>query len=88
MDKMKTSDYDYIIVESFIPTDMTGRHGLVHIRPISGQEPFMTSLFVECSKELSNDYPVGTKFRIRAKITEREGTPFIFSSYAWAYEVI
>ena len=64
LDKMKTPDYDYIIVESFTPTDTSGRHGLVHIRPIAGQEPFKTTMFVECSKELMNDYPVGIKFKI------------------------
>jgi hypothetical protein len=86
---MKTPDYGFIIVESFKPTDTSGRHGLVHIRPIAGQEPFKTTMFVECSKELMNDYPVGTKFKIKAKITNREGgTPFIYSHYSWSYEII
>lgn len=86
---MQTFDYDFIIVESFIPTDSTGRHGLIHIRPIPGQEPFETNMFVQCSKELTNDFPLGTKFRIKAKITNKEGgTPYISSHYTWSYIVL
>jgi hypothetical protein len=86
---MKIQEYDFIIIESFIPVDNTARHGIVHLRPIPGQGLFQPSMFVECSKHLSSDYPVGTKFRIKAKITQREGgTPFIYSHYLWTYEVL
>lgn len=86
---MKKQEYDFILVESFVPTDTTGRHGLIHIRPLPGQEPFLTSMFVECSKDLSTDYPVGTKFRMKAKLTQREsGTTFVYSHYLWKYEVL
>jgi hypothetical protein len=64
--------YRWIVVESFIPADTSGRHGSVHIRPIAGQG-LPTNVFVECSKKLSYDYPVGTRFRIRAKLTDKEG---------------
>lgn len=81
--------YDYIIVESFCPSDNSGRHGLVHIRPLPNQEPYLTKMFVECSNDLKNDYPVGTKFRIKAKIISKEGgTSFIYSYYNWSYEVL
>lgn len=86
---MKNRNYSFIIVESFIPVDLNSRHGDVHIRPIEGQDPFNPEMFVECSKELSEHYPVGTKFRIQAKITNRQGgTPFIYSHYTWKYEVL
>lgn len=82
-------NYDIIIVESFIPTNTSGRHGNIHIRLLPGQEPFLQTMFVECSKDLITDYPVGTKFRIKAKITSKEGgTPFIYSYYGWSYEVV
>ena len=81
--------YDFIIVESFIPKDSSGRHGLVHIRPLPLQDPYHETMFVECSKELSTSYPIGTRFRIKAKITSKHGgTPFIYSSYRWEYEVL
>lgn len=86
---MNDQKYEYIIVESFIPEDNNGRHGPVHIRPLPNQHPFEPEMFVECSKDLSRDYPVGTRFRIKAKITDRQGgTPFIYSSYKWTYTVL
>jgi hypothetical protein len=66
-------DYSEIIVESFIPDNTSGLHGIVHIHPLENQNPFLPNMHVECAKELSNDYPLGTKFRIQAKITSRNG---------------
>lgn len=81
--------YDYILVESFRTFDTAGRHGDIHIRPLSGQGEYRPDMFVECSKSLSYDYPVGTKFRINAKISRREGgTPFVYCYFNWDYEVI
>lgn len=84
-----SDQYDFIIVESFIPKDTSGRHGPVHIRPIPLQDPYHETMFVQCSKDLSYNYPVGTRFRIKAKITSSPGIkPFIYSSYRWEYEVL
>lgn len=81
-------NYQYIIVESYHITG-SGLRGPIHIRPLAGQEPFLPTMHVECSRDLSYDYPVGTRFRRKAKVTDREGgTPFIYSHYKWAYEVI
>ena len=77
-----------IIVESFIPESTSGRHGEVNIRPVHGQPLFPQHLFVECSRSLVENYPVGTKFRIRAKLTEMKGKPFIYSHYKWKHEVV
>lgn len=86
---MKNQDYDFIIVESYYPVNTSGLHGPVHIRPMPNQEPFETTLHVECSKDLCYDYPVGTQFKIKAKITQREeGSKFIYSHYSWKYEVL
>ena len=77
----KSSAYRHVIVESFIPRDPSGRHGLVHIRPIPGQV-FSPKLFVECSKRLvdTEKYPVGTKFKLSAKLTDRQGgTAFLYA---------
>lgn len=86
---MKEKDYKFILVESFYPADMSGRHGPVHIRPLPDQEPYSQSMFVECSKKLSEDYPVGTVFRIKAKIkTTDNETSHIYCHYSWKYEVV
>tara|TARA_B100001063_G_C16387190_1_gene368370 strand:+ start:281 stop:541 length:261 start_codon:yes stop_codon:yes gene_type:complete len=83
------NEYERIIVESFIPEDNPGRHGEVHIRPLPNQEPYLSSYFVQCSKDLSNNYDVGTKFRIKAKLTNRGGgKTFVSSHYTWPYEVL
>ncbi|MEB0060337.1 MULTISPECIES: hypothetical protein [unclassified Variovorax] len=62
----------FVVVESFKPPAASGLHGDVHIRPVAGHQ-LPTTLFVECSKKFSKAYPVGTKIRIRAKPTDREG---------------
>lgn len=81
-------EYNYIIVQSVL-TDERGKHGPVHIRPLPNQEPYLDTMFVECSKTLSNNYPVGTKFRIKAKITNpSEMRPFVYSHYSWPFEVL
>jgi hypothetical protein len=80
--------YQYVIVESYLPENTSGLHGKVHIRPIEGQG-LDTNMHVQCSKELSDikHFPIGTQFKIKAKITERlGGKPFLYSSYKWAYE--
>ena len=86
---MKTSEYSEIIVESYIPERTAGYHGLVHIRPIPNQPPFTENMHVECSKRLSEEYPVGTRFRIRAKIKRNDGgKPFGYSHYSWPVDVL
>ena len=80
--------YLFVAVESYVPRSTSGRHGKVHIRPVSGQG-YDEGLGVECSKSLTTDYPVGTRFRIRAKLTDREGRgEFLYSSWRWPVEVI
>jgi hypothetical protein len=82
-------DYSEIIVESFIPDSTSALHGIVHIRPLECQGSFLPNMHVECAKELSNDFPLGTQFRIQAKITSRNGgKPFIYSHYKWTYIVM
>lgn len=86
---MKTVDYQYIIVESFNPTDTSGRHGITHIRPVKDQGDYKKNMYVSCSRKLITDYSIGTKFKILSKITDREGgIPYIYSNPKWLYFVI
>ena len=81
-------DYRLVDVESFLPDSTAGLHGKVHIRPCAGQG-YPSDMHVECSKNLSRNYPVGTRFRIRAKLTDREGSgDFLYSYFGWKYEVL
>jgi len=86
---IKGEKYYLIEVESYLPKRTSGLHGKVHIRPVGGQKGFHPSLHVQCSKELSTEYPVGTRFLIKAKLTDlMGGGQFIYSHYKWTYEVI
>mgnify|MGYP001392278706 CR=1 FL=1 len=79
-------EYEWIWVESYKPKVKSGLHGRVHVRPIAGGR-YSTNLHVECSKTFSDteQYPLGTKFLIKAKLTNREmGGEFLYSSYRWA----
>lgn len=58
------------------------RTGRLFIRPVQGQA-YATSMRVQCSRRLvdADVYPAGTRFLIRAKLTDRAGgRPFL---YAW-----
>ncbi len=84
----KDEPYREILVESYRPSSTSGLHGDIHIRPVAGQG-LSTDLQVECSKELSRNYPVGTRFRIRAKLTDRKGGgEYLYSFHLWPVTVI
>lgn len=81
------SEYFDVIVETYYSAK-SGKKSKVHVRPVEGQT-FPSDMDVECSREMRKDFPIGTQFKIRAKITNREGgKPFLYSSYKWPYEVI
>jgi hypothetical protein len=80
--------YEYIIVESYLPNSLSGLHGQIHIRPVKGQK-HSQNLHVECSKSLANNFPIGTKFKLKVKLTAREGNGyFLYSYYNWPFEVL
>ncbi|WP_193090142.1 hypothetical protein [Advenella sp. FME57] len=80
--------YEIVEVESYLPKSTSGLRGKVHIRPVVGGK-YSTLLHVECSKKLSADYPVGTRFKIRATLTDREdGGQYLYSYYKWPVEVL
>lgn len=82
-----SSDYKQIVVESFRLSSTSGHHGEIHVRPVRGQ-PFASNLLVECSRRLIRDFPVGTRFRITAKLVEKDnGTKFIYSYHRWPFEI-
>lgn len=80
--------YRQVTVESYVPNDRSGLHGKVHIRPVAGQG-YAENLHVECSKRLSADYPVGTQFVVRAKLTDRDdGGEYLYSYHGWPVTVV
>jgi hypothetical protein len=84
----QNNPYEWIVVESYETADTSGLHGPVHIRPVAGQG-YATTLHVECSKSLSENYPVGTRFRLRVKLTDRGGGgEYLYSSWQWRFDVL
>jgi len=80
--------YVHVEVESYSPAKVSGLHGKIHGRPCAGQG-YPTSMHVECARKLTKDYPAGTRFRIRAKLTDREGGgEYLYSHFSWDYTVI
>ena len=70
--------YRELVVESALDA----RSGKPRIRPVSGQA-FATDMRVQCSRRLleMERYPIGTRFLLSARITDRQGgAPFL---YAW-----
>lgn len=84
--KKRWSQYEKVVVETYT-SDVSGR-SKIRVRPVSGQK-FPQTMVVECSNSMRGNNPIGTRFRIFAKETRREGgKPFLYSGYTWPYEVI
>ena len=84
---MPWESYHHIIVETYSGVK-PGKSSRIHVRPIVGQV-FPTSMDVECSRDMRKRHKVGTKFRIWAKETDREGgNPFLYSHFSWPYEIV
>lgn len=59
----------------------------IRARPLSGQG-VSTTRKVECSEGMRETHPIGTCFKVECKVTDREGTVFLYRHYRWPYEVI
>ena len=78
--------YRDVAVESTVDP----RTGRVRIRPVGGQA-YSTSLRVQCARILSDPecYPVGTRFMLSAKLTDRlGGEPFLYAWHGDPVEVV
>lgn len=62
---MKSSGYEYIIVESFNPRVKSNVP--THIRPILGQGIYSTEMMVECSRKLLK-YPIGKDLKSKQRL--------------------
>lgn len=83
------SVYKYIITEIFIPSDTNRQNDSVHIRLIFGQITYLSTMFVECSKSMSNNCPVDTRFKLKVKIVSKcGGTGFVYSHYSLPFTFV
>lgn len=68
------------IVETF-EADGEKSRSPIRVRPVAGQG-LSTTMRVECSKSMRTAFPIGQKFCINARITQRLGSPdFLYSNY-------
>ena len=84
---MPKDDYEEYLVETY-ESDGEPSNATVRVRPIGGQG-LPINLRVRCSRDFRTEFKIGTIFKIRAKLTDREGgSPFLHSPYTWPYEVL
>jgi hypothetical protein len=90
-------NYHHLWFHSFKPASTSGHRDPVQIKLVPSQnlpkevvdecalravDPFV--LLTECSKRLFYDYLVGTRFLLKAKLTDREGVGmFFYTSFQW-----
>jgi hypothetical protein len=86
--EITSSAYHFIIVETYTNLDAKRGKDSVRVRPISGQTLFPIHLNVECSRAIREKYPIGTQFRIKAKLSVMKGKTYVYSSHNWPYQII
>jgi hypothetical protein len=80
-------EYQEIIIETYLNWGEPSADG-IRARPLPGQG-FPISMRVECSSGMRHKHPVGTKFKILAKETSREGgARFLYTHYSWPFEAV
>jgi hypothetical protein len=69
----------YAYREVAVESVLDARSGVARIRPMAGQA-FAPTLSVQCARAMLRDYPLGTRFLLQAKLTDRlGGTPFLYA---------
>jgi hypothetical protein len=87
MARMGLPDEPYfeLLAESFYSGPISGRHDPIHVRPVAGQG-VGTHLYVECSKEMRELFPINSMFLVTAKYSnKRNGIEFLKAPYHWGY---
>ncbi|MBC6994313.1 hypothetical protein QWY85_09685 [Neolewinella lacunae] len=78
---MKEGIYRYVLIETVY------ERGKVRGRPLAGQG-LSQILRVECRRDVREEHPLGTVFKLYMKITRTAGTPFLYTHYTWAHRVM
>ena len=80
------SEYRDIIIKTYLNIgEASSKPIRAHPLPGQGYSPDMN---IECSADMREQYPVGTLFQVKVKITDRDGSPFLYRHYQWDYEVV
>ena len=81
------SHYHNVVIETYRNIH-GGSSNSIRAHPLPGQG-LDTSMNVECSSKMRKGHPVGTKFLLQAKVTDRDGgSPFLYAHYNAPYRVV
>ena len=81
------NSYRNVVIKTYRHTSGSSKHA-VRAHPIGGQG-LDVNMFVECSASMRESHPVGTTFRIRARLKSKENGPdFLYTYHGWPYEVV
>jgi hypothetical protein len=84
---MPEEPYYTIVVETFRKSG-SGLHGDIHVRPVK-DEIFQQTLHVRFPRGIRHAHPIGTRFRVYAKLSDKEGSNrFLHTNHAWDYEIL
>ena len=84
---MPEEPYFTLIVETYRESG-SGLHGDIHVRCVEGQE-FPPTFRIRFPKAPRFAHPVGSRFQILAKLSDKEGgNNFLHSNHAWPYTVL
>lgn len=87
MDDQFRYGYTEILVESFFSFE-TCHRDRIHIRPAPNQL-YPQHLFVECSRKLTDNYPVGTVFRLRVcPKRKKDGRMHLYAHFNSHFDVV
>lgn len=78
--------YRYVIVESYVHSGGGSKHA-IRARPLPGQG-LSPAMAVECSSRMRTSHPVGTLFKIYARIKDTDQSPHLYTSWQWGYTVV
>lgn len=85
---MDVGDEKIIKVETFIPENHEPTDADIRVRPLEGQG-LSTDLRVECPRSIRSKYPVGTKFKMKARLIERYPDALIlYNHHSWLMDPI
>ena len=77
-----------IIVETCYQPPMSGYPGGVRVRPIPGEQ-FPSRMNVECPRPFRKRHPLGTRFRMSVRLTDRDGRgQFLMADFRRDYQVV
>lgn len=81
-----SSHYRYVVIQTYRAEGEASTHA-IRARVLLGQG-LPETMRVECSSQMRKTHPVGTRFKVTAKIKQTENDPHLYTSYQWSYEVL